>query len=415
MNAKTRSAIVVVDLLPAATGAVLGAPTSDADAVGMWLSVFRTRSPHTFRTYFKESRRWLAFLEWRHGAGLPSLLKIASEDDVQAYLLALGRPHTARSATDAAFVPCPMPPDLLIKYRVGAQPFLREHMPASMSHALSAISALFKFLNKSFNSDCAPYASHNPTARLSRLLERRVSKASRHFSPRVYLEMLETIRTDLNAAKSDEHRALHTRRRWIVIMLYGLWIRVAEAAALSMASFKKSHGVWTVEVVGKGRKVRVIEVTAGVIAELSTYRVKNGLPGLLLNMETDVPAILPVRKRSGRHASRSCSASSIYKEVKLVAQSTADRLELCGTDLPGEEQLQLIENIRSISPHWFRHSGASEAINDDYPLPDAAERLGHSSINTTSQMYYHADSKKKRDALEKIESGRLNAKSEYFQ
>lgn len=396
-----------------AVGQGNGPYSADVLVMGQWLAIYRPRSPNTFRTYFKEGKRWLAWLEWRLGSTQSSHLQVASEDDVQAYLLALGRPADKRGSEDQPFQPTVLPGHLLAKYRLTGQPFLKEHHPRSMAHALSSVSALYKFLGKAIDSGSEAYVRHNPTSRLSRLMGHRTHKVSRHFSPRVYAEMLVTVEIAKLEATNKEKLLRAARRRWIIVMLYGLWIRLAEASSIKMSSFKKHHNLWTLTVVGKGRKERSFEVTSGVIMELSQYRMHNELPSLLAVME-DKPAILPIRPSKARSPNKPCTATSIYREVKLVAEATAARLERDGTDLPLDEHEQLIESIRNISPHWFRHSGASEAINADYPIRDAADRLGHASINTTSQMYHHADSRKRRDALERIEDNRAKEPGEFY-
>lgn len=403
---------LVVDLSPQALAPnqrSAGAP--DAQAIGQWLAIFQGRRPNTFRTYLKEAKRWLAFLELRHGPAKESLLKAATENDVQAFALALGRPEDKRGQGEPPFVGVALPPFLIVKYGVNGQPFMTEHQPRSMNHAVATISALYEFLQQQTGPDQPAYLQYNPTLRLARMVPRTIEKVSHHFSPRVYAEMLTTI--EQTVVSDNEKRRQQARRRWLVVMLYGLWLRVGEAASLKMSSFRKSHGVWSLSVVGKGKKLRTFEVSSGVIRALTQYRLSNGLPAILSTME-DLPAILPIRPGKGRADGKPCTERSLYREVKLIAQATADRLETEGTDLPLDEQAQLIAHIREISPHWFRHSGASEAINASFPVVDASERLGHADLKTTVKMYYHADAKKKRDALNEIENARPDGGSFYL-
>ena len=383
------------------------APTQSPDlqAIAFWLAVYQSRSPHTYRTYAKEASRWLAFLELNKGPNHPSLLQIAGEDDIHAYLLSLGRPAHLREAQHDPFEPLILPQHLIRKYAINGQPFATEHQPRSIAHATACLSALYKFLSGQIDSQTPAYVTHNPTLRLSRMLGRRVEKASRHFTREIYRELIVTTEQEAAKRQDRENQLLQSRRRWIVVLLWGLWIRIAEAASLKFSSFYKANDLWTVTVIGKGRKERALEVTSGVMQELSRYRESIGLPPLLLAIEA-TPAIQPVRPARDRPAGKTCTTSSIYREVKIVADLTARRLESCASALPEDEKQRLIERIKSISPHWFRHSAASEAINADFPMRDAADRLGHSSMDTTSSMYYHADARKKVWALEAIERAR---------
>lgn len=379
---------------------------TDQAAIDYWLSVYQLKSPNTYRSYKLEATRWIAFLEFKKGSAESSLLKRATEQDVEAYLLALGRPKEDRNKTSPPFHPTPLPAELLARARLRLQPFLVEHSPRSMARSLSSISSLYRTLGTPIDSSGATYVRHNPTSRLGKMQDRTVAKAEKYFTPRVYEEMLQTIAMEFDAAKTPLQKRQQIRRKWIVVLIYGLWIRIAEATSLSMSDFKKTQDVWSARVVGKGRKVREVVVTAAVIDHLIQYRKSLGLPALLTNMEEDIPAIVALVKRSDQFEFRHCNTSSVYREIKAIALATAKRLEAQEIGLTSEDHEVLIQQIMSISPHWFRHSGASEAINAGYPLVEAAARLGHSDVTMTQEMYYHGERRKSRDALSEIEAAR---------
>jgi integrase len=387
---------------------------SDASAIEYWLSIYNLKSPHTYRSYKLEATRWLAFLEFKIELPNGSRLKIATEELVEAYLLALGRPKEYRSKSSIPFESTVLPSDLLAKYRFRHQPFLIEHSPKSMARSLSAISSLYRMLSTPIDSGGATFLRHNPTARLGKMQTRTVAKSEKYFTPRVYEEMLHTIMLAQGSAKTALQKSQQARRRWIVVLIYGLWLRIAEATTLSMASFQKSHNVWSAKVVGKGRKERHVIVTSAVIDELIQYRKSLGLPALLTKMEEDIPAIVALVKRHDHFEYRHCNTSSIYREIKAVALATATRLENQDIGLSPEDHSILIQNIQSISPHWFRHSGASEAINEGYPLVEAAARLGHSDVNMTQEMYFHGEREKSRDQLSAIEAARSDKAQSYL-
>jgi site-specific recombinase XerD len=409
MEAMSETAISIRELGTSKAGlqVPLTGPSNDIHAASLWLAIYSGRSPHTFRTYRKEVKRWLAFLEMRYGPALPSYLKIATEDDAQAYLLAMGRPKELRSGpSEVTFEPTRMPVELLAKYGIRDQPFLIEHLPRSMAHALSSISALYKFLCKPLTSAARPYVTHNPTSRLGQMQSRTAAKAQRMFTPRIYHEMLTTIGLELAAAKTKTQALQAKRKQWLITCVFGLWIRIAETASLSMGSFRREGGMWMVTVFGKGRKERSIVVTTGVIQALAQYRLALGLPSLPHVLEPDIPAIRPLSARGKASVNRHCDPSSLYREIKAVAFDTAMRLDVQTTDLSPADHDALIRTIKAISPHWFRHSGVSEAINSGFPLADAADRLGHADVNTTHNMYFHGENKRALSALESIEKDR---------
>ena len=138
--------------------------------------------------------------------------------------------------------------------------------------------------------------------------------------------------------------------------------------------------------------------------ELIAYREALGLPSLPQRHETDIPAVVSLR-RSGSHYP-SMTPRALFGEIKELGAAAADRL-LASHPSPEDLEVQsLAERLRQISPHWFRHSGASEAINGHFPIADAAERLGHKDPAITVRMYYHGDAKRRVGALQALEQAR---------
>lgn len=63
---------------------------------------------------------------------------------------------------------------------------------------------------------------------------------------------------------------------------------------------------------------------------------------------------------------------------------------------------------RHIRLHGLRHSNATLMLTYGIPAKVASERLGHSSINTTMDLYSHVTTGIQREVAEKIESGIFN-------
>lgn len=61
------------------------------------------------------------------------------------------------------------------------------------------------------------------------------------------------------------------------------------------------------------------------------------------------------------------------RRIREIVSAIADR---AGVDLP-------------VSPHWFRHSHASHARSRGADMATISKTLGHSSLDTTLQMYVH--------------------------
>lgn len=65
-------------------------------------------------------------------------------------------------------------------------------------------------------------------------------------------------------------------------------------------------------------------------------------------------------------------------------------------------------NLKNIRFHDLRHSNATLMLEYGIPAKVASERLGHSSISVTLDIYSHVTSKMQKDVADKIESGILN-------
>ena len=58
----------------------------------------------------------------------------------------------------------------------------------------------------------------------------------------------------------------------------------------------------------------------------------------------------------------------------------------------------------NLHPHQFRHSRSVHLYRNGMPLPLLSEWLGHAQLETTLQYYANADTKMKREAIEKATS-----------
>ena len=98
----------------------------------------------------------------------------------------------------------------------------------------------------------------------------------------------------------------------------------------------------------------------------------------------------------------------IYREVSALCTdaSQALRKHQVLPDLDGINREMVALKLDEISPHWFRHSGASIAINTGaMTLENASNMLGHSSPIITAEMYYHPETSQIADGMERIGKG----------
>ena len=67
--------------------------------------------------------------------------------------------------------------------------------------------------------------------------------------------------------------------------------------------------------------------------------------------------------------------------------------------MPGEPEAALmISRLRSVSPHWFRHTGVTWALDSGTDPRCAQAQAGHASFATT-MIYDHKDMRRQREQL----------------
>ena len=398
----------------------------DLTAVGNWLEPFRRKSPHTHRAYQRVAAYWLYFLEQTHGHHA-DLLRRAGPIDAHDFLRALShealdgqpssRPPENRASGSGRFELARAPGGqspfwqdrarkaLPNHFGVASNPFARAKSPRSIAQTVAALSSLYKFNNTKRSAGDDALLDFNPFSDLGRFIVKQDAKTDRVFDPAAYLRLLQATDHLLHEADTPAQQQRAVRLRWITVALFNLWMRISELAGLRMGDFRQRGGIWFASVHGKGRKVRAVEITPAVMKELMAYRESLGLPSLPQRHETDIPVVVSLR-RSVQAPYPGMTPRALFGEVKELGATAADRL-LATHQAPDDLEVQsLASRLRQISPHWFRHSGASEAINGHFPIADAAERLGHKDPAITVRMYYHGDAKRRVGALQALEQAR---------
>ena len=144
----------------------------------------------------------------------------------------------------------------------------------------------------------------------------------------------------------------NTRNRLIIKTLYYTGIRISELVALKWKDFQFRDEGSQMTILGKGNKTNVILVPEHLWEDLLMLR------GCFLDEN-------PVfRSRKGGHLDPVYVARLIKKlSSKIIG--------------------------KPVTPHWFRHSHASHALDNGCPIHLVQKQLNHSSIATTGR-YLHA-------------------------
>lgn len=172
--------------------------------------------------------------------------------------------------------------------------------------------------------------------------------------------------------------------RVLFLLLYGLGLRISEAAHSKIEDFNFNLGV--LMVLGKGGKYRRIPLLPQIQGEienlLKTQRAQSGADSLYLF--------------SNDHSEEPLSPRSLYNVVKSMGIKAG--------------------LSRPLHPHMLRHSYASHLLEGGADLRHIQELLGHSSLQTTER-YTHVTTDKLARTLEKkhpLRGANLDAKERHL-
>ncbi len=160
---------------------------------------------------------------------------------------------------------------------------------------------------------------------------------------------------------ATENTLQGTRDLVILELLYGSGLRLSELHALDLTALDREGGL--VRILGKGRKERIVPVTAAAMRALDRYEPRR--EEVLRSAGSrgrEQPAAL-VNARGGRLSRR-----SIQEAVRRRLQATA--------------------SARGLSAHALRHSFATHLLERGADLLAVKELLGHVSLSTT-RIYTH--------------------------
>jgi len=345
----------------------------DLAAVNAWLNRY-IDSPKTFTSYKREAERLLLWCIYERGLALGQL----KVEDFTTYFHFLKMPPASWCATRKDF-------------RKGKQssdwrPFLGPLSQTAYDLAVRTLNSLMNFLVT------AEYLKFNPIKLTGKTKDFQMTLEAQKYS--VWERMLEqdewaAVQQTLQnmPEETDSQIANKIRTQFLFAMLYFLGLRINELATHSWNAFRCRGGEWWFFVKGKGGKLRHIPVNNELLSFVKIYRLhlrKTPLPEV---DDTDYMLF-------SKHTNRPLNMRQIYALVKAIGKEVAQQF----TEQPFKKQ-----KLEKFSPHWLRHLSASHQNNAGTPATMIKENHGHSSVQTTNNIYVHTEDALRYQAIQKLE------------
>jgi len=240
-----------------------------------------------------------------------------------------------------------------------------------------AVQEVFAILSTLFNFLIAEeYLVSNPVALIrqkSKFIRKRQQNAPlRRLSLAQWHAVLE-VAEELAQNNPD----MHERTRFILSMLYGMYLRISELVASdrwvpSMNHFAKDgNGFWWFTTVGKGNKERQIAVSEAMLASLARWRLFLSLTAL--PSPSDNTPLIPKIRGSG--------PMSDTAPIRRLVQTCFD---LASNLLRQKNLIEEADSLGTATVHWLRHTSISEDVKTR-PREHVRDDAGHSSSATTDR------------------------------
>lgn len=182
--------------------------------------------------------------------------------------------------------------------------------------------------------------------------------------------------TKLLLKQPDTSTSTGRRHLAMLSLMYDTGARVQEIADLTVSSLRIASKPYTLRIIGKGNKARIVPLMDNQVEILRSYLEENRLTEQSFLQHPLFP------NRKGHKITRYGIGYILETYIELARK----------------ENPELIPD--TFSPHGLRHSRAMALLQAGVHIVNVRDLLGHASIQTTD-IYTRADSKAKREALEK--------------
>lgn len=358
---------------------------NDLEALNAYLNRYKGQD-HTERAYRKELERFILWCALVVCKPMSSLLV----DDCEAY---------------KNFLLAPLPEfrgKRTSKTSKRWKPFSEDEMSAaSQKHAVRVLRAAFDWLVK------VRYLAGNPWTAVKDPVV--VRQAEEMKIDRALTKAAWTTLLDILEQRGRVEENVQDRVALAAILLMGdSGLRRAEVTAArrhNLTPSRHASGVWMLSVLGKRSTVRKVPVSAQTRDALRAHWLDRGLDFDAL--AEDIPLVAPVivpgtetaQERHVANTGHSYHPNALHSVVKGALRRVHDHAKAHSMDEIPLFAPEDIAQLAKTSPHAFRHTFGTLAVEDEMPLVVVQEILGHKSAATTS-IYVKAKERRIAEAAE---------------
>ncbi len=232
---------------------------------------------------------------------------------------------------------------------------------STIKRKLIVMKLFFEYLHKQGFIDENYFYAH--TFRLKK--ERRLPKT---LETQEIIKLLNYAESRCDAAKSDNAKWRATRNLALIDLLISTGIRIAEASAISLSDIIPAER--TILIHGKGRKQRLIYI--------SCYQTWSNLNQWLTIRKTHP-----------------------LQTDKLFVNRYGNQLEIHGIEYIYNTLKKAAAINQHSTPHYLRHTFATNLLANGADLRSVQELLGHSNISTT-EIYTEVTINRKKQVLDQF-------------
>lgn len=372
---------------------------NDADAIEQWIRAKAPDNVNTRRSYRRAAERLLLWCQLERDN---SFAQMRAEDCIhyRAWLSDLGR-KTPEEWSQAGW-------KLPAKQWLGRRgiprdsadwrPFEGAMAKTSVAQDLTILRSLFNFLQEGRVVDGNPWLLMGK-ANFSAPFGARDNQ----FTSR----SLTVVQRDYLLSGLDLTDEIEARLNLILWLGFGCGLRSSEMLGLTFSSLKITPERWSIDVTGKGDKMRSVPLSTPVKTALLQYMTSIGISlefvirasSGLDEGEAGEPILRTQRGRrarglDGRKVLSTPSSPMSYQSLHRVLTTHFDGK---ATALEANDPISAAR-LKAASTHWLRHSCAVQALKK-VPLNGVQKLLGHASIAVTGR-YVVEDDEALADAME---------------